>query len=305
MDNDIDHLGTIWEHIDAFRSTFIRSFIVVCAGFALALFFYQPILNFLTAQSFEKTPEGLSIRKIQRIQIVNSSGKPQIVELPASALIISETKSTAAGSHSYLLVPNETLIYEEAFLSGLLVMSPVEGLIIVFKTCFWIGLAITAPIWSWIWLNFIMPGLNRHEKVLIIPFLIGSMFCLILGIGAAYYGTLPIANSYLLQFNQTIGINAWTLTQYISYVLFLCLGHAIAAELSLSLFFLVHYGFITADWLIAKRRYMIVLSFILGAFLTPPDVLTQLILAMPLIVFYELAIQYAKWMEYKRKSLII
>lgn len=60
-------------------------------------------------------------------------------------------------------------------------------------------------------------------------------------------------------------------------------------------FILVHFGFLTADWLIAKRRYMIVFAFVAGAILTPPDVLTQLMLAIPLIAFYEAAIWYAKW----------
>src|SRR5204863_41436 len=113
-----------------------------------------------------------------------------------------------------------------------------------------------------------------------------------------YYVTLPLANQYLFLFNNSIGQNAWTLIHYVQYVLFLCLGHAIAAELGLLLLTLVHFRFLSPDWLIAKRRYMIVLAFVLGAFLTPPDVLTQLLLALPLIALYEVAIWYAKWRQH-------
>ena len=94
-----------------------------------------------------------------------------------------------------------------------------------------------------------------------------------------------------------MGQNAWTLNHYVNYVLLLCLGHAVAAELALLLLILVHFRFLSPSWLIAQRRYMIVLAFICGALLTPPDILTQLLLALPLIVLYEFAILYAKWLN--------
>ena len=114
--------------------------------------------------------------------------------------------------------------------------------------------------------------------------------------------TLPIANDYLSLFNSSIGQNAWTLDHYVNYVLCLCLGHAIAAELSVLLLVLVHFGLLSAEWLIAKRRVMIVGAFILGALLTPPDVLTQLLLAFPLIGIYEIAICYANGATDKKQS---
>ena len=127
------------------------------------------------------------------------------------------------------------------------------------------------------------------------------MFSVACGCAIAYCFTLPLANEYLTFFNSSIGQNAWTLNHYVNYVLFLSFGHAIAAELALLLFVLVHYRFLSPEWLISKRRYMIVVAFILGALLTPPDVLTQILLAVPLMGIYEIAILYAKW----RKPTII
>lgn len=295
--------GSFWEHVDDLRHTFLRSLGIVGAGFLFVLMFYQPILQFLTPYPAEQIGgKGLTKQKMQRIQIVNQTAQNQIFDLPPQAQLISNSLPIAERSHSYRLAPGQTLLYEEVSPSSFLVMGPIEGVILVFKTCFWISVVITAPIWSWIWLHFILPGLKEQERAILFPFLLCSLLCLILGVTLAYYITLPIANQYLMFFNSSIGQNAWTLAHYVNYVLFLCLGHAIAAELALFLFMLVHFRFLTPSWLIAKRRYMIVLAFILGALLTPPDVLTQLLLAIPLIGCYEIAIWYAKRLQCKISS---
>jgi sec-independent protein translocase protein TatC len=182
-------------------------------------------------------------------------------------------------------------------------MGPLEGFVLVLRVCFWLSLVLTAPLWGWFWLQFILPGLKNSERVILLPFLFYSLLFLSLGITLAYYVTLPVANQYLLFFNRSIGQNAWTLTHYVNYVLLLCLGHAIAAELTLLLFMLVHWRVLSPHWLMKKRRYMIVLAFILGALLTPPDVVTQLFLALPLIGAYEAAIWYAKWLHRANPSL--
>ncbi len=84
------------------------------------------------------------------------------------------------------------------------------------------------------------------------------------------------------------------MAHYLDYTLVLFLGHAIAFEISLLLLFMVHFGVLSLELLISKRRYMIVGAFIVGAVLTPPDVPTQLMLAIPLIGIYEIAIIYGK-----------
>lgn len=297
-----EHWASFWEHIEDLRRTLLRSLIVVGAGFLLALMFYQPLLQFLAIYPIEKTTKGLTQQKIQRTQILNQTPHSQIFELPPHAWLISHVLPIEGKKNAYFLAPGETILYEEATPSSLLIMGPIEGLVLVFKACFWMGLGLTAPIWGWIWLQFILPGLKDQERKILFPFLLCSLFCLILGMILAYYVTLPIANQYLFLFNGSIGQNAWTLTHYVNYVLLICLGHAIAAELTLFLFTLVHFRFLSPDWLVYKRRYMIVLAFVLGALLTPPDVLTQLFLAIPLIGLYELAICYAKWVNRKTSA---
>jgi sec-independent protein translocase protein TatC len=292
-----EHWTSFWEHLDDLRQTFLRSLVVIGVAFCFLLIFYQPIFQFLATYPIEQTREGVIKRKIQRIQITNQTAQDQIFELPYHSRLISNLSSQTEGRNSYQLTPGQTLLYEEAIHSPFLIMGPIEGLVLVFKACFWLSLALTAPIWGWIWLQFILPGLKEQERAALLPFLLISLLSSSIGIAFAYYVTLPIANQYLLLFNSSIGQNAWTLMHYVDYVLLLCLGHVIAAELVLLLLMLVHFHFLSPTWLIEKRRYMIVLAFILGALLTPPDILTQLLLAFPLIGLYEVAIWYAKWIN--------
>lgn len=290
---------SFWGHVDDLRQTLLRSIIVIGVGFLIALIFYQPLINFLTTHPHTHVTERLTKQQIQRQRIVNQTSQTQLYELPPQAWLISDSPSMIQGKEhpTYRLNPGESLVYEQAIIPTLLIMGPLEGLTLVVKFCFWFSLALTAPAWGWIWLQFILPGLRSEERKAIYPFLIGSVLCLALGIAFAYTVTLPITNQYLASFNLTLGENAWTLSHYINYVLLICTGHAIAAELGLILLILVHFRILMARWLIDKRRYMILLAFVLGALLTPPDILTQLLLAIPLIGLYEIAILYAKWRE--------
>lgn len=187
----------------------------------------------------------------------------------------------------------------------LLILGPLDGMILVFKTCFWLSLTFTAPFWGWSILRFIQPGLKESEKIILLPFMVFSLLFMVGGMALAQYITIPLTNEVLTSFNSTIGQNAWTLGHYINYVILIHLGHGIAAQITLILFLLVHYRFILPNQLSLKRRYVIVFAFILGALLTPPDILTQLLLALPLIALYEIAIIYSRFLSFKDKKLSI
>ena len=101
------------------------------------------------------------------------------------------------------------------------------------------------------------------------------------------------------QKTRMFGENFWALSQYLSFTMTLFLAHAISCELALVLLYLVHFQVITPNFLFDYRRHAIILSFILGALLTPPDVMTQVALASFFIVTYETAIIYAKLRAYQ------
>lgn len=176
----------------------------------------------------------------------------------------------------------------------LLLFGPLDGILIALKTSFWVAITASSPIWLLVIMQFVAPALRREEKRLILPFILTSIIFIAIGMGFAFFLTIPFANSYLSSFNEGIGTNMWSLSNYLDYTLFLLLANGVAFELCVLGLFAIHLGIVTTDQLSAGRRYAILAAFILGALLTPPDVLTQLMLAVPLVILYEGAILYSR-----------
>lgn len=298
-----DALGSMWDHIDDLRATLIRILMVVGIGFIVVLMFYQPLFSMLTYAYTKQTSQAPFKKEIyQHERVFNNSSHAIVYHIPKEANILRWSSGvTAIKVDQFKIEPNQFLDYETPLsqTNELFVLGPLDGINLVFKVCFWMSFALTSPIWVYFLLQFVLPGLKREEQGIIMPFVVCTFACLTMGLLTAYFVTIPIANSYLQSFNADIGKNLWSLTQYVDYTLVLLLGHAVAFELSLILFFLVHFRIVSPEWLARKRRHMIVAAFIVGALLTPPDVPTQLMLAIPLIGIYELVILYGKMRSLK------
>lgn len=289
---ECEQMTTIWEHINDLRSTLIRVLIVFLAGFLCCLTLYESIF-FLATYPLQSSQTH--IYTLHQERIVNVQPQSILYTLPQHAKIIYASEGIKKNAESiYEMPPDSSIDYSfQKNKNNLIIISPLEGFLVTVKLCFWLSLALTSPIWVYLLLQFILPGLRPEEKGLLFPFLIGSFFCLSTGLGLAYFITIPLANTYLQSFNTLLGTNQWTVSHYIDYSLILLLGHAIAFELGLLLLLVVHAGKIDPRALKQKRRYFIVSAFIIGAALTPPDVMTQFLLAIPLLVFYELIILYS------------
>jgi sec-independent protein translocase protein TatC len=283
----------LWNHIHDLRGTIIRFLLILFLGFIVALYFYPTIMSFLNPK-IGSTP--LTLEKIERHQIKNQDSIPYFYSFTTDTKIIfASEKTKEITPYQYEILPGGIIKYEKYINNPqLIILGPLEGFLTTFKVCFWVSLAVTAPLWGFVLLRFILPGLHEGEIKWIPPFFAGSFIFIFLGFLLAFWFTIPLANSYFLLFNNEIGINLWSLSHYIDYTLTLVLGHAVAFELCFLLIFLVHLGWISSEWLMDKRRIMIVLAFVLGAILTPPDVLTQFMLAIPLVIIYEITIFYSK-----------
>jgi sec-independent protein translocase protein TatC len=168
------------------------------------------------------------------------------------------------------------------------------------------GLVIAFPIILYQLWAFIAPGLYSREKKLAIPFVVSSCALFLLG---GYYGwrlAFPIAFQYLLGFSGPVGVEGFEVTptvmigDYIEFVSYMLLGFGVGFELPVLIFFLSLAGVVTHKQLIKFSRYFIVLAFVLAAVLTPPDILSQVILAIPLCVLYGISIGIAWIMDRAR-----
>ncbi|WP_457639715.1 twin-arginine translocase subunit TatC [Persephonella sp.] len=178
----------------------------------------------------------------------------------------------------------------------LVALTPTESFFTAFKIAFLVGFVVASPfVFYQVW-KFIEPALYEEEKKLVVPFVFFTTLFFVSGSLFAFFGVLPLAIKFLITFGYTqLDVEAMiSVSSYISFVIRLILAFGITFELPVILSLLARLGIVTPEALVKFRPFFVVSAFALAAFLTPPDVISQVFLAMPLIVFYELSIYMAK-----------
>ncbi len=178
----------------------------------------------------------------------------------------------------------------------LVALTPTESFFTAFKISLLVGFVIASPfVFYQVW-KFIEPALYEEEKKLVVPFVFFTTLFFIFGVLFAFFGVLPLAIKFLLTFGYTqLDVEAMiSVSSYISFVIRLLLAFGITFEMPVILSLLARLGLVTPDTLSKFRPYFVVAAFVMAAILTPPDVISQVFLAMPLIVFYEVSIIMAK-----------
>ena len=172
---------------------------------------------------------------------------------------------------------------------------------VAFFAAFFLAFPIIAnQIWA-----FVAPGLYSKEKRAFLPFLIATPLLFLLGGALAYYGVMPTAFRFFLGFQGDLGgIEQEALPsigEYLSLVMHFILAFGISFLLPVLLMLLERAGIVTRDQLKRGRRYAILAAFLIAAVATPPDVLSQFMLAVPLIMLYELSL-LAIWFTERRRA---
>lgn len=189
------------------------------------------------------------------------------------------------------------LEYLARYASPLVFISPEEAFVTYLKISFFSGLILSMPIILYNAFRFIWVALNKKEKELFTAYLAAGIFLFIAGGCFANFIALPAGIKFLLSFSSETLKPLISVSRYVSFSAFLILAFAVSFETPIIVVFLTRLGVLNSRVLREKRRYSIVLIFIVAAVLTPPDVITQILLAIPLLFLYELSIFSAKLTE--------
>ncbi len=172
--------------------------------------------------------------------------------------------------------------------------TPAEAFFTYFKVALLAGIFAASPVVLYqIWL-FVAPALYSHEKKYVIPFVISSTLLFIGGAAFGYFIVFPFGFKFLMSFATDLIQPAPRLKESLSFCSMLLFAFGLTFELPLLILFLSKVGVVNARMLARNRRYAIVAIFIVAAILTPPDVVSQLMMAIPLLILYEAGIWIAK-----------
>ncbi|MCS5564869.1 MAG: twin-arginine translocase subunit TatC [Methylococcales bacterium] len=163
-----------------------------------------------------------------------------------------------------------------------------------FKLVLVLSIFLSVPLILYQLWAFVAPGLYRHEKRLIVPLLLSSTLLFYAGIAFAYFVVFPLIFGFLTAVGpQNVAVMT-DISRYLDFVLTLFFAFGLSFEVPIATIILVSTGVVSRESLAAKRPYVIVGAFVVGMFLTPPDVISQTLLAVPIWILFELGLVFSR-----------
>lgn len=187
----------------------------------------------------------------------------------------------------------------------LIYTAPLEVFFVQLKLALFAGIFVAFPIIGWQIYSFVAPGLYKREKGAVLPFLIAAPVLFVIGAVFVYFVMLPLISRFALSFEQMGGEGIAAITpqikvsEYLSLVMALMLAFGLSFQLPVVLSLLGRAGIVGSDTLRRGRKYALVGILVASAFFTPPDLISQIVLSVPVYGLYEISIWCVSMMEKK------
>lgn len=172
-------------------------------------------------------------------------------------------------------------------IGDLVFLSPAEAFFTYLKVAVLSGFMLALPLILFQFWRFLLPALKRNEKRFLVILLPSSFILFILGVAFCLYVVLPIGIRFFMGFATDELVPMISLNQYVSFLTRLIIPFGIVFEMPLIMGLLVRLRIISVHKIAGARKYILVLIFVIGAILTPPDIISQILMALPLIVLFE------------------
>jgi len=172
-------------------------------------------------------------------------------------------------------------------------IAPTEIFFTYLKSALLAGFVISLPVLFWQLWSFIAPGLYPSEKKVAIPFVVVSTLLFISGASFGYVFVFPLIYDFFAGFSSDFVVSAWTMREVFALTTRLILAFGAGFEMPVVVFFLALAGIVTPRQLLGGVKYAVIVSFVAAAVLTPPDVISQVMLAVPLVALYMIGVGVA------------
>jgi sec-independent protein translocase protein TatC len=204
--------------------------------------------------------------------------------------------------YDFLAAPLVQAITQHSTNKKLIFTGITEGFMTHMRLSLFLGLGLSFPYIIFQIYRFLSPGLYKKEKRVILPFVLGSICLFFIGISIAFFLVAPIACKFFISFEGLINYNhseipivlEARISEYLSTITQLLISFGIVFQLPIILLMLSKLGVVSVEVLRKYRRHAIVLNFVVAAIITPPDVISQVSLAIPMVLLYELSIFFIK-----------
>jgi sec-independent protein translocase protein TatC len=304
---------SFWEHVQDLRGALVKSAIALGVALIVCLFLDSRIVALL-----ERPLARMRMFETPKTMVTLQWGNKKLEPFAVTAKDFPGLPAEPGGSYVYRFgttrIGNDDVVTlrrdptaqpTSAVEVRLLNLSPAEAFFVAFHVALYAAIVVSSPFWLFFLGGFIVPAFKTNERRAIGAWFAWGVILALAGILLTYFLLLPVALRASIKYSELLGFSAadWQADQYISFVCKFLLGMGLGFQFPLVVLFMVKIGLVTHKQLAGYRRHVVVVSLVLGAVLTTPEVITQVAMAVPLYLLYEICIWVAWYWDWKKRRL--